>query len=258
MSTTEKDAAQLEAELQAEKEATERAAEQAGQKAKEEAEDKGLSPEEVRAAVEKARKEEKDKLYPQLEALKNSIKDIQEVLRAEREEKEQIKKEAEEAAEKKRLEKLSDSDRHMEALKRIEEQLREEREARIKLEKQGEERDRKQRLANYRAHVLQAAGNEIIEEMVTGNTEAEIDASVTIAKARYAEIAERFRQERGKKVRSDLGRTSANPDTDALEEHEYNERLNDVDRDKYMRDPEYRKMIQNELATAYARAAGRA
>lgn len=228
----------------------------AGVEAKAEAEAKGATPEEVKAAVEKARQEEKDKLYPQLDALKESIKEIQQALRDEREEKEQIKRDAEAEKERQRLAKLSDSEKTLEAIRKLEEQLRASQERQIDLERRQTERERSEELRRYKEAQIKAAGDEIIPELVFGKSEAEIDRAVDNAKARYAELTERIKAETGVGVRSGMPRPTS-PGTEALEEEELDERLTQVDQDKYLSDPVYRRQIQDELANAYERAAGR-
>lgn len=257
MGTPSKTPEQLAQELAQEEANTQQQIDDAAAAAGQEAESKGLSPAEVRAAIEKARKEEKDKLYPQLEALKDSIKDIQETLRLEREEKEQIKKQAEEAAEKRRLDKLSEGDKMLEAVSRLEEKLEQERLAREKSERENEQYRVQQALEAHKALVIAEAGSEIIPELVGGSTIEEIDNSVNIAKARYAELVDSVKNAQGAAVRRGLS-GPANPDNAALEEQDLNEQLTAVDQDKYLADPEYRDKIQRELAGAYAKAAGRA
>lgn len=246
--------AQTPEELEREKQQLEEQVDDAAAKAKQEAEAKGATPEEVTTAVEKARKEEKDKLYPQIEALKESMKEIQDVLRAEREEKEKIKREAEEKAEAQRLAKLSDTEKQLEAIKRIEEQLKEEREERKRLETQWREARTAQELDAYRETLLKAAGDEIIPELVRGNTKEEIDAALTIAKARYKEFAEKIKQTVGAQVKGNM--PSANPDTAAFEEQELEEQL-DFDPIKYRNDPDYREKIKGQLERVYAKQSGR-
>lgn len=240
---------------QAEKELETRV-EEAAEQAAQEAAAQGASAEEVKAAVEKARKEEKDKLYPQITELKESIKEMQEYLRQEREEKEQIKADAEAEKERRRQEKLSDSEKTLEAIRKLEEKLTEEREERRKLDERWEAEKRKNGLEAYRQLAIQAAGNDIIPELVTGNTEEEIDNAVQIAKARYAELAEQFKTKAGTQVRQGMPQSSG-PGMEALEEEELHQQLSAVDQDRYLKDEEYRVKIQNELANAYSRAAGR-
>lgn len=211
---------------------------------------KGLTEEQVTALLEKARKEEKDKLYPQLDEFKTSLKEVQEALRAEKEEKERIRKEAEETAEAERQAKLSADDRQLEVLKRLEEQLNAEREERKKLAESLDRKEREATLRAYRERAIAAAGEEIIPELVTGNTEAEIDAAVRNAKARYEELAKKFKVANGEQVRRDLS-GGANPGLDALEEEELEKQINAVDQNKYNSDPKYREEVQRLLAHAY-------
>lgn len=257
MGTPNKSAEELQRELEAEQAATQAAIDEAAAAAGEEAAKKGASPDEVKDAVERARKEEKDKLYPQLTALKDSIKDIQETLRAEREEKERIKAEADAEKERRRQEKLSDSERTLEAIRKLEEKLELERQAREASDRRWQEAQQKQEVDKYRAQVIAAADGEIIEEIVSGSTVEEVDRTAQIAKARFAELAERFKNVQGNEVRRNLSRTSTNPDTAALEEQDINENLTAVDQDKYLKDPAYRQKIQQTLANEYARLAGR-
>jgi|SRR4051812_2687353 hypothetical protein len=244
----------------AEEEATaEKKVDKAGTEAKKEAEDKGASADEVRAAVEKARTEEKDKLYPQIDGLRDAVKEVQEELRKEREEKEQTRKEAEEKAEEERKAKLSTDERQLEILHRLEEQLGQERSERVKLMKELDKKDRQNALNAYRERALVAAGDTILpelKELVTGNTEVEIDTAIKNVKARTEEITKRFKESRGEEVKRNLG-GRANPDTAALEEQDLSEQLTQVDKDKYLRDPEYRKQVTQELESAYNRSIGR-
>lgn len=242
-------------ELEKEKENLEAHIDEVATAAGKEAQNKGLSPEEVQQRIQAARKEEKDKLYPQLEEVKNALKDVQQTLREEREEKERIKQQSEEEAERRRQAKLSDTEKTAEILRNIEEQLREERKAREASEARWETVERQRQLDTYKARALQAAGDEILVELVYGNNEAEIDASIERAKARYKEIADRLKAERSVSVRRGL--TSSNPDTAALEEQELSEQLTAVDQDKYLKDPVYRDKIKAELEREYAKAQGR-
>lgn len=244
------------ARLEAERKAAEQQIETAGREAAAEASAQGASQEEVQEAVQKARKEEKDKLYPQIEALKAAMKEIQEAFRAEKEEKEALKREQEEKDEQRRQAKLSDTDKQLEAIKKIEEQLRLEREERQRAELKWETAQKKQEVARYREQVLKDAGDEIIPDLVSGDTVEEIDRTLNIAKARYAELAERFKSEAGGTTRRNMPRPT-NPDMAALEEQEINDRLA-LDHDKYMADPAYREEIKSKLAQEYARLAGRA
>lgn len=226
--------------------------EEAAKAAKEEAEKTGLSEQDIIKAVEKARSEEKDKLYPQIDALKESLKDIQDALRTEREEKENIKRQAEEKAEADRIAKLSESDKTTEALRRIEEQLTAERRAREAVEQRLADQARKAELAKYRESAIAAAGDSIkfFESLITGNSEAEIDAAINKAKASATELEKKIKEETGASVRRSMPKSEI-PDTAALEEQELSEQLQAVDTDKYKKDPAYRAKIQAEVARAY-------
>lgn len=234
----------------------ERQAEQAAAAAATEAEKQGLSDDEVNARVEKARQEEKDKLYPQIQELKAGIKELQDHIRAERDEKDRMKREAEEEAERRRVAKLSENEKQTELLKKLEEQLREQNDERERFRKELEQRDQKDRLTRYRESQIKLAGDEILPELVSGNSEEEIDRSIEIAKARYKELEDRFKQRSGAQVKNNLRTT--NPGTEALEEEELEKSLTDYDEDRYLKDPAYREQIKAELEGAYKRALGRA
>lgn len=224
--------------------------------ANKEPEKKSASQEEINKLIEKARKEEKEKLYPQLNEVKDEVKSLQELLREEKEEKERVKQEAEAKAEKQRQAKLSDSEKTLEAIKSLEEQLKEERAARLESDKRAEEYRRGETIRQYRERAIQAVEGKLIPELVTGNTEKEIDESIELAKVRYEELLDELKEEVGDRVKH--GMSTTNPDTEALEEEELEKSLSQVDQDKYLSDPEYREKIQNELQNAYEKASGRA
>jgi hypothetical protein len=205
-----------EEELKVEKEKVEQRVDEAGNQAGDAAKKEGLTEEEVNKRVEAARKEEKDKLYPQLQALNDSLKDVQATLAAERKEKDEAKKKADEEAEAKRVAKLSSDERQNEVLTRLEEQLREERLAREAFRKELEDRDKKEELRKYRDGLIQAANGEIIPELVIGSTKEEIDNAFERAKARYAEYVARAKEEVGRGVRRGMPGPT-NPDTAAPE-----------------------------------------
>lgn len=252
--------AQSAEELEAQKEIAEQEIEEqveaAAEEAEAEAREEGVSEEEIQRRVQAARKEEKDKLYPKIEELSNLVKEQQEYIREQKEKQAEEEKKAADAAEKRRLAKLSEEERESEARKKLEEQLKEEREAREALEKRIAEKERATQLEEYRKGALRAAGDRVIPELVVGNSEEEIDAAVETAKAKYEEIENQLREERGQQVREQLSQ-STSPDTEALVEEELEQRLSAVDQDKYLKDPEYREKIKNQLEAAYQRAMGR-
>lgn len=252
----EKTKEQLEAEKQELEQKSKENEQKAAEAAKKEAEKQGLSEEEVQSRVEKARKEEKDKLYPKIEELTQTVKFLQDHVRKEQEEKEKIKKEADAQAEKERVAKLSADERQAEILNRLEEQLNREREERAKFKLELEQRDSRDRVKRYRERAIQDAGDEIIPELVIGESEAEIDTAIENAKAKYKEIIAKEKERQGQTVRDNLSSTS--PNTEALEEEELKERgLASIDQDRYLADPEYRKDIQNRLVSVVQQAQGR-
>lgn len=231
---------------------------QVGEQAAESARQEGGSQEQINQAVQSARQQEKDKLYPMIQELKDSVKELQQANRDEREEKEEIKRKAEEEAENKRLSKLTEEQKQSEVLNRLEEQLKEVRAERQQFKTELDERERKQEINEYRKAALQAvsdSGDGIIPELVIGTNKAEIDAAIQTAKARFAEIEERLKQRQGDNVRRNMP-SSTNPDTAAQEEQELQQLQNSVDRDRYLKDPQYAESIKQQLADAYTRAAG--
>lgn len=248
-------AEELEAQARAEQQRVDQKVEEAAQTAQKEAQAQGLSEDEVKKRVESARKEEKDKLYPQLEALKESMKEIQETLRQEREEKERIQQDAKAREDEQRRASLSSEDRLTEALTKLEEKLSQEQEQREKLQSEIKQSQVEARLATYRAQVIEAANGEIIPDLVRGQSETEIDRAADIAKARYTELVE---QVKAKNDPRNVTRRATSPNTEALEEEALTETLQTVDQARYRNDPEYRDKIKNELAGAYARANGNA
>ena len=247
--------APTEQELQQEKQNIASQVTEAGHEAAEQARKEGLSEEEVNQRVHKARQEEKDKLYPRLEAMQEALDRMEAKFEEEKQEKLRIKKDAEKKAEEERRAKLSDEDRNRENLLRLEEQLREEREARKKYENEQREWQRQQQLGSYRDRVLQAAGNEIIPELVRGNSEEEIDRAAQFAKARYAELVEKAKEEARKQFQRGL--SSASPDFEAFDEEELNNQIGNVDTKRYATDPEYRERILSTVAQAYPGGGGR-
>lgn len=243
-------------ELEAEKQAAEAQVDAAGDQAKQEAEQQGISEEEVVQRVEKARQQEKDKLHDKINGLTAQLASVQEYLEAEKQEKERIKREAEEEAERKRQAKLSETERTNEVLTKLEEQLRNERDERERFKAELEERDRRDRVDRYRNAAIQAAGDEIIPDLVVGNSEAEIDEAIQRAKARYKEYEDSIKQRLGQAVRGQMP-GSAGPDS-ALEEQDLENITKPVDVARYRTDENYREQIKNDLARAYAAQAGRA
>lgn len=143
--------------------------------------------------VEKIRKEEKEKLYPVIEELKNKVttieKEREERLAAEA----AARKAAEEEAKKKAEEEMS-----LKELLQQKEQEWNQRFNQIEQERQAQaaliERERQfAELMNYRQQAMAAAEDDIMPELrdlVTGNSPEEIDASISQLKDRTSRILE--------------------------------------------------------------------
>lgn len=249
---------ELETQQRIKEEEAAEAVEAAGEAAQQAAEAQGLSEEEVQNRVEAARKQEKDKLYAQINELKDLVKEQQEYIRNQQKEQEEEKKRKEEEAEKRRLAKLSEEDRQTEHMRKLEEKLEQSEQARRQFEIEVLENQRKERLEKYKAKVLALAGDSILPQLVDivrGESEEEINMTLANAKARSEEIINQFRKERGEQVRQGMSTTS--PDTEALEEDELKNRISDVDTDRYMRDEEYRDSLKAQIGNEYGRAMGR-
>ena len=145
----------------------------------------------------KVRSQEKDKLYPQIESLKEELNS----LKKEKEE-EAARKAAEEAEKAKKLKEESEADMEIRDLLKVKEQEWQE-----QLERERQERERafalleQERaftdLQNYRNQRLTQEQDSIIPELVdllTGNTREEIDASLEGLKDRSAKILESAQQ----------------------------------------------------------------
>ena len=150
-------------------------------------------------AIEAARKEEKNKLYGQIEALKTADQTKATEL-------ELTKKKLEEANKILEASKSSEADK----TKTIEQKLAEV-DAKYKTEienlrKQGEESEKRfaealriKELSAYRERRIREAGDSIIAEMVVGGTEAEIDEAIVKAKQTFeaysAKVSEKVKKE---------------------------------------------------------------
>lgn len=135
----------------------------------------------VKELVQNARKQEKDKLYKTLEQREKEAKELQEQLQQAMEALKKYEEQNLTAEEKvqRELEKLrKEHDELVQALQREKEEA--------------ERKARKAELERYKAEKLREAGNEIIPELVGGDSEEEIDASIERAKAKYQEIAQQF------------------------------------------------------------------
>lgn len=153
--------------------------------------------------VEKARREEKDKLYPQLEDLKKSVTE----LAGDRARRIQLEKEAEDRAtseaEAARQAELTWQQRIEEQTAGIAAQLQTEREERRREQALFEKEREYSGLQTYRAEALATAGDAVmphLTDFVTGNSREEIDAAIARAQstttAILGEVQERMQFQR--------------------------------------------------------------
>jgi hypothetical protein len=143
--------------------------------------------------IENARKQEKEKLYPQIEELKGRLQVVEQERQARIEAEKQAKEKAENKAKKKAEEETD--------LRTLLEQKEADWQARLEQERQQREqfqtlleREREfQALEQYRSETLNANRDSILPELVdlvTGNTREEIDASIAGLKDRSSRILE--------------------------------------------------------------------
>ena len=152
----------------------------------------GQPPEkqDIRDLLEKVRKEEKSKLYPQIDHLKKSIDQLQ------REKEALVTKisSAQEDEKRKGDAKLSETQRIQQQMSEISSQNAI---LNAKLETMQEESQQAiadAQLDAYRSRKLVEAGGELIPELVFGNSEAEIDAAIIASRQRYHEMKTSIRE----------------------------------------------------------------
>lgn len=145
------------------------------------------------ALISKARQEEKDKLYPEINKLKGEqekkVTRINELLIVIGEKDETIKQKDSEIAELKKANSTKSDSEEVKTLKlklaELENNLaiKDQEVSQIKLE-------------SYKTNKIvevRNSGADLIQELVYGNSPEEIDASIELAKAKYAEIANRVK-----------------------------------------------------------------
>lgn len=150
----------------------------------------------VIAMVEAARKQEKDKLYKSIEAKDGQIKALAEekdILENQLKDKESANME-----DSKQLQELIQGLQQQQAdllaqLERQKEEAELERQLAVKEKAEAE-------LKAYKAEAIHLAGDDLIIELVGGNSKEEIDASIEKAKAKFAEIEAKV-AEKNKEVR---------------------------------------------------------
>lgn len=129
-----------------------------------------LAMPEMKDFIARVRKQEKDKLYPDLQRRDNRILELEEQLKELRASQEGFDKEADKA----RVKMEGEVTKLRDDLQALQSAL--------------QAKD----VALYREQCLKAAGDEIIEELVVGNTPEEIDAAIEVAKAKYKELLDKM------------------------------------------------------------------
>lgn len=140
----------------------------------------------VTKLIEKARKEEKDKLYPRLSKLEASLQERDtaiEDLKRKIEEKEQALKAKDDAS-------LSEQDKLRKQIDELSVKLTDVVEDRKSEKEKAEKEKQRLTLEAFKANKIREAGTDIIPELVEGNTEEEIVAAVEKAKVKYKQIFE--------------------------------------------------------------------
>ena len=160
--------------------------------------DTGFTQEQVDEMLKKARQEEKDKLYGEIEALKeknkklstevtekiSKISNLESSVTDLETKVEEITGKLEDAKTTAKSSKDKEVQKLTDTIKDLTTKI-------DNIEKDGEERVRKLNLEIFKKEEILKAGDEIIVELVTGNTEEEITASIEKAKEAYIKIKEK-------------------------------------------------------------------
>jgi hypothetical protein len=189
--------------------------------------------------VARARKEEKDKLYPQIEALKKSERELTEKNNTALLAIEGKEQEITDLKEKLKLAEEGNSKSDSETVTTLKKEIKDLKKAVTDAEKANvdakaiEEKIREEfEVKLYRETKLRES-KEIIEELVTGTTREEIDNSFEVAKARYASIKGTITNDTFKNI------PPANVSTNSLITKDFKiEDLANMD----VRSPEYKEM----------------
>ncbi len=164
----------------------------------------GLTAEDLRKAVEKARQEERDKLYPKISKQEEIFKATQEELKALREAKEAEEKSRQQTAKEAEAAKKKAAEEEMSAkeLIALKEKEWSERLNELKQEQELERAafQKEKFFGALREYTQQEVGAAVaagelapeLADLVSGNTQEEIDASINTMKAKSQVIAENF------------------------------------------------------------------
>lgn len=143
------------------------------------------SADEIKALMQKVREQEKNKLYPKLDELKKKLAESDQQIAELKAAKGEAETRLQESG-KKKSEELTSLDGQ---LKKLESEFTQFKTSVEEEKKTLAERARQAELAAYKMSKIQEIGQGIIPELVTGNTEEEIDATVIFAKQKYDELA---------------------------------------------------------------------
>jgi hypothetical protein len=160
-----------------------------------------LSEKELSELIEKARAEEKNKVYSKLESYKSEKEKILSTL----EEMKEAKKQLEADRDSLREGRASDLKSVNEELSRLREQNEKLQEAIDATVESSARQIREHELKAYRAEKIREAGLRLTE-LVTGSSEEEIDSAIRAAKAREDEISAQVREQVQKELAGDLPR----------------------------------------------------
>jgi len=185
------------------------------------------------------RKQEKDKLYKQLEERDARLAaleaDLAKRQQAEREEQERLEAERQaraEAERKAKEEQMTFEERLAETERKLQEQLEAERAERLALVAQQEKEREFLALNEYRNQAIQAAQEDIVPElldMVSGNTPEEIDSSIASLKERSQRIFESVAAARQEQLRQQPGTRVTSPGVGPMEINTENKQLSAQD-----------------------------
>lgn len=185
-----------------------------------------MSKAEVDALLAKVRKEEKDKLYPQIDSHKNKIDTLEQLVNSL---KAQIDAQSKDGD--KNTKKVVDE--NVALLEKIEALQAQMNDTNVRLEQERKDRENertKLQLDTYRERKLREAGEDIIPELVTGATEAEIDESIAHSRSRFKEIFKAEKTKRDQDKQNQIDQTPGAPPSNPPAE-EVSDILTDADRE---------------------------
>lgn len=146
--------------------------------------DQYMTQEAVNELLAKVRKEEKEKLYPQIERANDKIGTLEALVKSLQEQ--LNNKDVSATTDKKKI--IDENTQLSGVVNQLQEQINN---LTAELQRQRDEAAAEKRqlvLDNYKERKLREAGDEIIPELVYGNSEAEIDQAIANSRKRYREL----------------------------------------------------------------------